>query len=259
MSAYKTGNATKGAFDEQRSYQFEWVNFNQIGPSAIVCEDENGCWYELDAGGWAQVTATGTYLIATDSSHSDASNTTALTSGTWTFASKLSKLAQYTQSGSSPTDWFFTVDANSKSPGLPDLRSGFLDVNLYISISVPSSIAFGTVTAGAANASAPSNPYVDTYTANAILQLQLSGGGDPTNEYGNSFPLSNIYVSQTSSASNNDGVELSTSPQSLYSNLTVASSQNVNTYWFVTTPDPFPPGAYTFGYTVSVAFRDWAT
>jgi len=55
------------------------------------------------------------------------------------------------------------------------------------------------------------------------------------------------------------GVELSTSPQSLYSSLAVALNQNKDTYWFITTPDPFPPGTYTFTYVISIDYQTWAT
>jgi hypothetical protein len=85
------------------------------------------------------------------------------------------------------------------------------------------------------------------------------GSGDPTNEFMDSFPLSNIYVGKTSDYHNNDGKKLTTSLQNLYSDLPVALNQNENMYWFVTTPDPFPPGAYTFQYVINIDYQTWAT
>ena len=118
---------------------------------------------------------------------------------------------------------------------------------------------FGTLSAGLNNQTAASNPYVVTYTGNAILLFQVWGSGDPTNEFGDSFQLSNIYIGQTGTSSNNDGKALTTSPQDLYSSLGVASNQNENMYWFVTTPNPFPPGTYTFSYVINVDYQTWAT
>jgi len=120
-------------------------------------------------------------------------------------------------------------------------------------------VDFGTLSAGLNNQTAASNPYVVTYTGNAILLFQVWGSGDPTNEFGDSFQLSNIYIGQTGTSSNNDGKALTTSPQDLYSSLGVASNQNENMYWFVTTPNPFPPGTYTFSYVINVDYQTWAT
>jgi hypothetical protein len=253
---YKTGGATKGSFDHQRSYEFEWVNNDVVGPGSTgTCNTTGGCWYELNAGGW--VASSFTYLLSADSSHTTLGSAT---SGTWTFAAKLSKLAQYTLSGSSFTDWYFEVDVTNSGATSSALRNGFLDVNLYVSIvTAPSAVNYGTIAAGAANATAQGNPYQVTYTANANVYLQLAGTGNPTNEYGNSIPLSNIYVGKSSSASNNDGIQLTTTLTNLYSSLPVAQNQIENTYWFATTPNPFTPGTYSFQYVVNIAFQNYAT
>ncbi len=137
-------------------------------------------------------------------------------------------------------------------------RTGILDQNLYISIVIPSIVDFGTLSAGQSNSSA-SGPYAATYTGNAVLLFGISGSGDPTNGYGDSFPLSNVYVGQTNLAVNNDGIKLTTSSQNFMTNLVVALNQNENMYWYATTPDPFPPGAYTFTYAINIDFQSYAT
>jgi hypothetical protein len=91
-------------------------------------------------------------------------------------------------------------------------------------------------------------PVYTTYTANAIVSITVYGNGDPMNQYGDIFPLSDIYVGKTSGPANNDGVVLSTSPEVFYSGLPVAANSNLPTYWFISTPNPFTPGTYTFTY-----------
>jgi hypothetical protein len=192
------------------------------------------------------------YLVSVDSSHTTGNPKL----GTWTFAARLANLAQYT---STNMDWNYEVNIRNKSGSSTASRSGLLDVNLYVSIAVPSAVDFGTVSEGVTNQSASGNPYLATYTGNAILLCQVSGGGDPINEFGDYFPLSNIYVGKTSDPANNDGKKLTTSLQDLYRDLPVASNQNKDMYWFVTTPDPFPPGAYTFQYIINIDWQTYAT
>jgi len=248
---FKTG-VTKTNFDQQRAYAFRWVRKSWSGNAAMPCSTDTGCWHEL-IGNSAWVQSGYTYLVTADSTHTTISGSTS--SGTWTFAAQLSKLAQYT---STNMDWNYEVDIQNRALSSAS-RTGLLDVNLYVSITIPTSVDFGTLSVGLTNSSAASNPYVATYTGNAILLFQISGSGDPTNEFGDSFPISNIYIGQTGTLSNNDGKLLTTSPQNLYSSLGVAANQNENMYWFVTTPDPCPPGTYTFTYTVSIDIQTWAT
>jgi hypothetical protein len=243
---YKTG-VTKTTFDQQRAYGFRWVRQGWSGSPS--CSTSGGCWQELTGTGtWS---ATLTYLISADSSHSTLG---AATTGTWTFAAQLNKLAQFT---STNMDWNYEVDIQNIASTSSASRSGVLDVNLYVSITVPSSVNLGTLSGGATNSSAGNYPA--TYTGNAILVFQIYGPGDPANQYGDTFPLSNIYVGQTGTPSNNDGRKLAYSSQNLYSSLPVAASQNENMYWFTTTPNPFPPGTYSFSYVINIDIQTWAT
>jgi len=244
---YKTG-ITKTTFDQQRAHGFRWVRQGWTAGTP-ACSTSGGCWQEL-TGADTWIGSGYAYLVSVDSSHTTGNPKT----GTWTFAAQLAKLAQYT---STNMDWNYEVNIRNRSGGSTALRSGVLDVNLYVSVTVPSAVDFGTVSAGATNSSAPSNPYASTYTGNAILLLQVWGTADPSNEFGDSFPLSSIYVGQTANPANNDGKKLTTSPQNLYSNLPVALNQNM--YWYITTPDPFPPGTYTFQYVINIDYQTWAT
>jgi len=248
---FKTG-VTKTNFDQQRAYAFRWVRKNWSGNAGMACSDPQGCWHELTGNNvWTQ--SSYTYLVTLDGAHTTAGPGT--TTGTWTFAAELSKLAQYT---STNMDWNYEVDIQNRALSSAS-RTGVLDVNLYVSITIPTSVNFGTLSAGLNNQTAVSNPYTAQYTGNAILLFQVWGSGDPTNEFGDSFPLANMYVGQTGTPSNHDEKALTTSPQNLYSSLGVASNQDENMYWFVTTPNPFPPGTYTFTYTINVDYQTWAT
>jgi hypothetical protein len=91
-------------------------------------------------------------------------------------------------------------------------------------------------------------PVYATYTANAIVNIAVYSSANPMNQYGDTFPLSYVYVGKTGNPANNDGVVLSTSSTVFYSNLPVAANSNVAMYWFISTPNPFTPGTYTFTY-----------
>jgi hypothetical protein len=248
---FKTG-ATNTNFDQQRAYGFRWVRKSWSGNAGMACSTSTGCWHELTGNNvWTQ--GSYTYLVTADSAHTTLSGS--VTSGIWTFAAKLSKLAQYT---STNMDWNYQVTIQNRALSSGS-RTGVLDANLYVSITIPSSVNFGTLSAGLNNQTAASNPYVSTYTGNAILLFQVWGGADPINQYNDTFPLSNIYVGQTGTLSNNDGKKLNYTAQNLYSSLGVAANQNENMYWFVTTPNPFPPGTYTFAYVINIDYQTWAT
>ncbi len=168
-------------------------------------------------------------------------------SAKWQFAVKLDQLAVYTTNGAGL--WNLKVTVVSRSSGNPSgARAGTFDVNLLISITVPGNMDWGTVAAGSLNVTASGMPVYTTYTANAIVTITVYGGGDPISQYGDTFPLSYIYVGKTSNPANNDGTKLSTSPTVFYSSLPVAASSNLAMYWFISTPNPFTPGAYTFTY-----------
>ena len=192
---------------------------------------------------------------------SDSSVTTitgsALT-GEWQFALKLDQLAVYTTNGAGL--WSFKATGVSKAGGSPSgARAGTFDVNLLVSVTVPGNMNWGTVAAGSLNVTASGMPVYTTYTANAIVTITIYGGGDPTSQYGDSFPLSSIYVGKTSSPANNDGVVLSTSPTVIYSSLPIAANSNLAMYWFISTPNPFTPGTYTFTYYETIQLQGMQT
>jgi hypothetical protein len=243
--------ATTGTFNETKSYEFKWVRKNGATPTGGACNPVSGCWYELGAGGW--VGAGFTYLVSADSVVPTLTGGTK--TGTWKFALKVSKIALDTFGFS--THWNFEGDVYDKSAATA-LRTGQLDQNLYISINPVGALNFGTIAGGQNNASLPSNPLPSTYTTNAIAGLQLLGSGDPTNQFGDSFPLANIYVGKTANAANNDGIKLAVSATSLYTSMQVQAGATRNMYWFVTTPDPFGAGTYTFVYTVNIIFQTYS-
>jgi hypothetical protein len=237
---------TKTTFDAQHALGFRWVRNGWSGTPA--CGTADGCWQELvGVGVWS---ATLNYLISADSSHP------ALTggkTGQWIFAAKLPKTAVYTTA----TSWNFEADVIDQSAANA-LRSGVLATNLYISITAPGNLNFGTLDAGVINQTAAGMPVTTTYTGNALFTLTMWGSGDLVNEFGDTIPISNIYVGKTSSPLNNDGVVLTTSAKALYQNLPVASGSTLNMYWYITTPDPFPAGTYTFTYYDNVDFQSLA-
>ena len=249
---FKASNAAKANFDQQRSYGFRWIRQYWSGESMYPCSDAQGCWQELTGNNaWSSTGGPYVYLNPGDSSHTGIGTVKA---GVWTFALQFSKVAQYT---SSNMDWNFEVDLRNNA-GSTISSSGAFDVNLYVSISMPSSINFGTLTSGQNNVPLPSNPYAITYTGNAQLQLQAwSPSAYITNEFGYSISVSNLYIGKNPTP-DSTGFDLSTSPQT-FTSMPVAFNQNQNMYWYVSTPDPFPPGTYTFTYIISVDYQTWAT
>ncbi len=248
---FKTFNATKGTFNEQRSYGFRWVRYNWAG--APTCTTTTGCWQELT--GVNTWSATLTYLISADSTHS----TPVATSGTWTFGAKLSTIAQYTGAGG-PAHWNYEVDIQN-IPTTSVSRTGQFDVNLFVSFTIPGAMNWGTLNPNLSNQSVAGNPYTSSYSGNAIFAMSVSGlglnGSDTANiynQYGDRFPLSNIVLCQTSpigSCTGTNALKLSQTSHSLYTNLAVTkSSVNENLNWYLTTPNPFAPGTYSFQYTI---------
>ena len=244
---YRTGHAA-GTFAASFVYSFRWVANGWGGTP--TCSASPGCWQELQAAGWA---ATGfNYLVASDSSVTTISGS--VPSAKWQFAIKLDQLAVYTTNGAGL--WNFRATVVSESYSNPSgARAGTFDVNLFVSVTVPGNMNWGTVAPGSLNVTASGMPVYTTYTANAIVTITIYGGGDPTSQYGDSFPLSSVYVDKTSGPGNNDGVLLSTSPTTLYGNLPVAANSNLAMYWFISTPNPFTPGTYTFTYYEAIQLQ----
>jgi hypothetical protein len=251
LDLYRTGH-TSGTFAQSFVYSFRWVANGWSGTPS--CSTSPGCWQELQSSGW--VASSFNYLVSTDSSVTTISGS-ALTAE-WQFAVKLDQLAVYTTNGAGL--WNFKVTAVSKSSGNPSgARAGTLDVNLLIIITAPGNMSWGTVAAGSVNVTATGMPVYTTYTANAIVNITIYGNGDPANQYGDSFPLSYIYVGKTGNPANNDGVVVSTSSKVFYSSLPVAANANLPTYWFISTPNPFTPGSYTFTYYETIQLQSMQT
>ena len=247
LDLYRTGHSP-GTFAASFVYSFRWVANGWSG--APSCSTAPGCWQELQSTGWV---STGfNYLISTDCSVTTISASTQ--TANWQFAIKLDQLAVYTTNGAGL--WNFKATITSKSGGVSSgTRAGTYDVNLLISVIVPGNMDWGTVAAGSTNATASGMPVYTTYTANAIVSITVYGNGNPVDQYGDTFTLSSIYVAKTSNPANNDGVLLSTSPVVLYSSLPVAANSNLAMYWFISTPNPFTPGTYTFTYSETIQLQ----
>jgi hypothetical protein len=251
IDLYRTGHVA-GAFDKSFVYSFRWVANGWGGTPS--CSTSPGCWQELQSSGW--VASSFNYLVSSDSSVTTMSGS--VLTAKWQFAAKLDQLAVYTTNGAGL--WNFKVTVVSKSSGNPTgVRLGTHDVNLLISVTVPGNMDWGTVAAGSVNVTATGMPVYATYTANAIVNITIYGSGDPVNQYGDSFPLSNMYVGKTSNPAINDGVALSTSSKVFYSGLPVAANSNLPMYWFISTPNPFTPGSYTFTYYETVQLQSMQT
>jgi hypothetical protein len=247
LDLYRTGHAV-GTFDKSFVYSFRWVANGWGGTPS--CSTSPGCWQELQSSGW--VASSFNYLVSSDSSVTTISGS--VLAAKWQFAIKLDQLAVYTTNGAGL--WNFKVTAVSKSNGNPTgARAGTFDVNLLISITAPGNMNWGTVAAGSVNITATGMPVYTTYTANAIVNITVYGSGDPVSQYGDSFPLSYIYVAKTSNPANNDGVALSTSSKVFYSSLPLAANSNLPMYWFISTPSPFTPGSYTFTYYETIQLQ----
>jgi len=247
IDLYRTGH-TAGSFDKSFVYSFRWVANGWGGTPS--CSTSPGCWQELQSSGW--VAASFNYLVSSDCSVTTIS--ASIPTAKWQFAVKLDQLAVYTTNGAGL--WNFKVTVVGKSSGNPSgARAGTVDVNLLISITVPGNMGWGTVAAGSVNVTASGMPVYTTYTANAIVSITLYGGGNPVNQYGDSFPLSYVYVGQTSNPAKNDGVVVSTSPKVFYSSLPVAANSNLPMYGFISTPNPFTPGSYTFTYYEAIQLQ----
>ena len=251
VDLYRTGH-TPGTFANSFVYSFRWVANGWSGTPA--CSTSPGCWQELQSSGW--VASSFNYLVSADSSVTTISGS--VLNAKWQFAVKLDQLAVYTTSGAGL--WNFKVTGVSKATGNPsNTRAGTFDVNLLISITVTGNMNWGAVAAGSVNVTASGMPVYTTYTANAIVNITVYGSGNPVNQYGDSFPLSYTYVGKTSNPASNDGVVLSTSSTVLYSSLPVAANSNLPTYWFISTPNPFTPGSYTFTYYETIQLQSMQT
>ncbi len=256
-----TGGAVKGTFNQQKSYGFRWVRKGWSGSPA--CSTNGGCYQELTGSGWS---STLTNLVAGSSYHTTLSGSACSSSDcTWTFVftfnwGSSALLPQFTTDHA----WKYEADITNRAAS-SGFRSGTFDVNLYLSFSGITGLSWGTQTAGQTNATVPN--LSTTWDSNANFQILVSGlglnGSDTANiynEFGDSFPLGYVYVCSTTpvgsctASGSTTGFHLPQSPQALYSFTTgsagVFAGQAETLYWFLTTPNPFPPGTYTFQYTV---------
>jgi hypothetical protein len=257
---YKTG-ATTGTFNATKSYGFRWVRtgYNIVTPGDTCPTGTGtpaGCFQELTATGWKN---TLTYLVSADSSRPTWDHA-GPSSGTWTFAATLSTLALYTDS-SAPNHWNFEADCASKSGSHPTgTRTGTLDMNMYLSLTLPSAnINNATaITPGATNQQMGTTTW--TYTSNAAINVQMVAGSDLTNQYGDTIPITDVTIGSVSPASScsmgSTCITLSLSNQNYATDQPVQVSPTNTIYWYLSPPSVVVPGGYTFTYTMTIAWNN---
>jgi hypothetical protein len=255
---YKTG-ATIGTFNATKSYGFRWVRMNyNVVTAGDSCTSGTGspagCFQELTATGWKN---TLTYLVPTDSSRPTWSGA-GPTSGTWTFGATLSPLALYTDV-SAPNHWNFEADETSKSGAGTTTRTGTLDMNMYLSLTLPSAnINNGTaITPGAINEQIGTTTW--TYTSNAPINVQIMAGQALTNQYGDQIPITDVMIGSVTPASTCTGntcITLSLSNQNYQTNQPVQASPTNTMYWYLSPPSVVVPGGYTTTYTTTILWNN---
>jgi hypothetical protein len=232
MLASATGFVgTEGSFNKTKSYGFQYYN-----NSGTIT------WYELGASGWA---STQDYLTNSTCTYPSMSDT----SGTWTFTLKLARTAH------KETTWNMTAYAIDSAGSQATKTWQSFTVNQYISFTRGVDTITWTGNAGQNNITASSMPSNINIYANTVVKIQVKGDGDLQRQSGPpaTIALDNVYVGQTASAGNNDGVKLTTSYQDLYTSIDNPDGANYATYWYLTIPDGQPSGIYTFTYYVEVA------
>ena len=221
--------ALKGVWSEKQSQGALW---SSIGDA----------WYEPDLASPSSWKAASEYVDPAQSSRPPLAETT----GTWVFAIKLRRLSHYVSGGG----WLFEAIVRDKG-GNTARRMIRFSVNLYASLTVSSAISWHS-SSGSANVSADNHPAI-AYTSNARVDVKITAT-NPTNQYGDSFPASNIYVGRTANPANNDGIKLSSFLQDFQTDLAEDEAVSVESYWFVSVPAGTPTGTYTFTYTVDASF-----
>jgi hypothetical protein len=206
-------------------------------------------WLEPDFAGVNAWQTAAEYMNPSQSSHPLLDGGT---SGTWVFSLKLRSLSHYTANGG----WLFDAIVRDKG-GNTDRKVMRFDVNLHVALTIPASISWAA-SPTSANVTASNQPAVTTYTGNAKLRIRMRAT-DPVNQFGDTFPASNIYVGQTGNVANNDGVKLSSVFKDFGTELSDAESAAVGSYWFVTVPAGQPTGTYTFTYSVEMAFSSFGS
>jgi hypothetical protein len=233
---YKAGVAWSDSMDEERRQGAMWTY--------------GGSWMYLFAAGW-DVTDNN-YLAAAGSV---APSPLTETAGTWTFQFRWRSLSHYTTGGG----WRIEARVVDKSSNLA-WRTNVIDVNLLLSIVIPTSISW-TATAGQANVTAAGMPFVIQYASNAIVKIQVKAT-NPTNSFGDTFSASNILIDDDANpATDTHTQKLTSAFVDWYPGLGVnyIGGTTINAYWFVTVPAGQPTGTYTFTYSVQFVFQDYAT
>lgn len=255
---YKT-LATEGSFNLTKSYGFRWVRKGySVVTGGAACSPGTGtpagCFQELSATGWVN---SFTYFVSADSSRPTWS-TAGPTSGQWTFAATLSPLALYTDT-SATNHWNFEADETSKSGAGTNTRTGTFDMNMYLSLTLPSAnISNGTaITPGTTNQQIGTTTW--TYTSNAPINVQMLAGQNLTDQYGDQIPITDITLGTVSPASACTGstcIILTLSNQNYQSNQPVQVSPTNTIYWYLSAPPVVVPGGYATTYTITIVWNN---
>ena len=256
---YKGPDGTKGTFNMSSSYGFRWVRKGySVVTAGAACSPGTGtpagCFQELSGSGWVN---SFTYLVSADSSRPTWTSAGSA-SGQWTFAATLSSLALYTDNGAT-NHWNFEADETSKSGAGTKTRTGTFDMNMYLSLTLPSAnISNGTaISPGSVNQNIGTTTW--TYTSNAPINVQMLAGQNLTNQYGDQIPITDITVGSVHPAGGCTGstcITLSLSNQNYQINQPVEVSPTNTIYWYLSAPAVVVPGAYTTTYTVTIVWNN---
>jgi hypothetical protein len=232
LRLYQNGTTWPGNMDPERRQGFAW--------------EYNGTWYQVGGSGWTS--PDGVYFNATGSSHTNLSNT----QGTFTFKVKAPKVSHYTAANG----WYVQAWVEDKSSN-QNMRTNLFAVNLYVHLTVPTTITW-SATAGSSDVEASGMPFAIAYQSNAVVKLQLNAT-DPASQYGDTFAATNLRISDTTNPNGPHSQALSASLTDWKTGLEVTDTGGMDAYWFVSVPSGQPTGTYTFTYTMSIAFQDYAT
>jgi hypothetical protein len=232
LRLYQNSTTWPGNLDLERRQGFAW--------------EYNGTWYQIGSSGWT--TPDGVYFDSNGSSYPNLSGT----QGTFTFRVQVPKVSHYTQNGG----WYvqaWVIDKGNNQAW----RTNLMDMNLYVHLTVPTVINW-SASAGSSNVEASGMPFAISYQSNAIVKLQLNAT-DPVSQYGDTFSVSNLRISETTNPHGSHSQSLSGSLTDWETGLEVTDSGAMNAYWFVSVPSGQPTGTYTFTYNMNVAFDQYAT
>jgi len=190
--------------------------------------------------GFTEPTLTG-HLISADCVNASLS----ASSGWFRLAFRFGKSAD-------PTTWTCKVTAYLNATNFGFKKSSPWTMNTYISFTFYPSSVYWTGDPGNLNISANSMPLNITVSSNVNVAIRVRGGGNLMSN-GNTIPLSNVYIGQSSSPSNNDGITLTTSYQDWKTEIPPSEGTDHSSYWFLTIPEGTPAGTYTFTFYIEVS------